>query len=176
MLNFINNWTIDLNKLPTYDKFKDEIKLKLDKPFCELLMNGVNDNITNEMITNFKNNVYDHIDEDGCLTIKHNNRFDMGRFYSDNDKSLCCHSKYIKHTLFVLMNWLDIDMVKGHPSILRYLCILNGIEHSIFDKVVYYFDDVCNKIIIHYKNSCDIELDEDSVKFDHLWRGIFHVD
>jgi regulator of protease activity HflC (stomatin/prohibitin superfamily) len=165
MLSFIESWTINLQKLPSYDGFKEPIHLKINKPFCDLLMSGVNTKITNEMITNFKNNVYDKIDKNDNLTITHNNRLGMGRFYSDDNKSICCHSKFIKHSIFVLENWLDVDMVKGHPSILRYLCILNNIDYSILDKIVYYFDDVCNKIKKHYNDCCGVVLTDDNIKY-----------
>ena len=164
-LNCITNWTIDLNKLPTSYGFSDSIEIKLDKLFCEFLISGVSDKITTEMKTNFKNNVINHIDDEGRLIIFHNNRCNMGRYYSDNDRSLCVHSKYLKHTIFYLLNWGDIDMLKGHQSILRYLCNLNGIEHSIFDEYINYYDELCNKIREHYKVNCKVDLTDDNIKY-----------
>ena len=164
-MNFIENWTIDLNKLPTYDNFKKPFSITFDKELSKLLISGINPKITSSMITNYKSNVYSNIDNDNNLIVYHNNRHGLGRFYSDNDSSPCCHSKYIKHTIFSYQNWLDIDMIKGHSSILLHIGNKNGETLPAFNTVVRNFDTKWREIAKYYKKKCNVDLDEDNVKY-----------
>jgi hypothetical protein len=165
MINFIDNYTIDLSKIPDYDDFKTPFTVSFDKKICELLISGVDPNITNIMITKFTNNVYNYIEDDNKLTVVHNNRHNIGRFYSNNDKSPCCHTKFIKHTVFSYQNWLDIDMVKGHASIIRYVLKINGQQSSIFDDIVFNFDKKQKEIASYFQKICGVDLDEDNIKY-----------
>ena len=124
MLGFLENYTIDLSKLPEYDDFKAPFTVHFEKQICDLLASGYSSKITDVMISSFKNNVLPNIRDDNKLTVLHNNRHGLGRYYSNNDTSPCCHTKFIKHTVFSYQDWLDIDMSKGHASILRYVMIL----------------------------------------------------
>ena len=165
MLDFLDNYTIDFSKLPEYEDFKAPFTVPFDKQICNMLTGGLNPKVTETMITNFRNNVLPHIRDVNTLTVLHNNRYGMGRFYSNNDTSPCCHTKFIKHTVFSYQNWLDIDMVKGHVSILRHLLIKNGEHSHCFDDVVFRFDMVCRDIAGYYKKACGIDLDEDNIKY-----------
>jgi phage/plasmid-associated DNA primase len=165
MLPFLTNFTIDVSKIPSYDEFAKPFTVQIDRGLCEMLMDGTNPNITDVMISNFKNNVLPFIAPDGNLTIHHNNRHGLGRFYSDADKSPVCHSKFIKHTIFKYMGWLDVDMVKGHPSIIRLLINRNGGDTDCFDRVVFHFDEIVAEIASYYKKECGVDLDADNIKY-----------
>jgi hypothetical protein len=164
ILDFLNEWTIDLSKLPEYNEFKTPFTVKFDKKLSKLLVSQINPKVTTVMSSCFKNNVYGRIGKDDLLTVKHNNRYGLGRFYSDNDASPCCHTKFIKHTVFQYQNWLDIDMVKGHPSILLSLLGQNGKTSKCFEDVVHNFDTKWKEIALYYKKACNVDLDEDNVK------------
>lgn len=165
MLNFLNGWTVELDKLPTYDKFSRPFTVTFDKKISNLLISGINPKITKTMITNFKRNVLPYIDENDKLVVKHHNCYGLGRFYSDNDRSPICHTKYIKHTVYSYQNWLDVDMVKGHPSILLHIAKKNDVNFSAFHDVVYKFDEKWKDIADYYKKKCNVDLDEDNVKY-----------
>lgn len=165
MLPFLDNWTIDLDELPTYDKFKKPFTVTFDKKISQLLVSGVNPKITNVMITNYKNNVMDYIDKNNKLTVTHKNPCGLGRFYGDGDRSPVCHSKFIKHTVFSYQKWLDIDMVKGHSSILLHIGKKNGLALPAFNDVVHNFDAKWREIAEYYKKKCNVDLDEDNIKY-----------
>jgi len=165
MLPFLSNWTIDLLKLPEYEKFKRPFTVTFDKKICQILVSGINKNITKVMISGFQNNVLSHIQENDKLIVQHNNRHNLGRFYSDRDRSPCCHTKLIKHTVFAYQNWLDIDMVKGHTSILLYLGKMNGETLTAIHDVVHNWETRWREIAEYYKKKCGVELDEDNVKY-----------
>ena len=165
IIDFLDKWTIDLAKLPEYDEFKKPFTVSFDKKISNLLISRINPQVTTVMASCFKNNVYGRIGGDNLLTVNHNNRYGIGRFYSDNDASPCCHAKLIKHTVFQYQNWLDIDMVKGHPSILLSILGQNGITSKCFEDVVHKFDTIWKEIARYYKKACDVDLDEDNVKY-----------
>ena len=165
MLDFIDNWTIDLSKLPSYDDFKAPFTVPFDKQICNMLVSGVNPKVTNIMISSFKNNVLPHIRNDNTLTVLHNNRYGLGRFYSNQDLSPCCHTKYIKNRVFSYQDWLEIDMHKGHSSILRHLNIKSGRQSQTLDDVVLNWKTKWVEIAEYYKNACGVKLDEDNIKY-----------
>jgi phage/plasmid-associated DNA primase len=165
MLDIINNWTIDLENLPSYADFKKPFTVPFDKKLSQLLISGTNPKVTDLMISNFKNNIYGRIGNDNAIEVRHNNRHGVGRFYSDSDTSPCCHTKFIKHTVFKYQDWLDIDMVKGHPSILLSLLERNGKSCSTFYELVNDFGTKWKEIAAYYKDKCDVDLDEDNVKY-----------
>lgn len=163
--DILNGWTIKIDKLPNYDEFKKPFVIKWNKTLSEEIINGEYDVLTPEVITNYTNNIHNRINDMEELIIFHNNRYGLGRFYSNCDSSPVAHSKYIKHTIFKSLNFVDVDMVKGHPSILRYICKLNNIPTKVFDEVVFNFDKICDDVIMYYKNLCNVELNKDNVKF-----------
>lgn len=163
--DIIDGWKINLDKLPNYDEFKKPFVIKWNKPLSEEITCGGYDVLTTEVITNYKKNIHERINSLDEIVIYHNNRYGIGRFYSNCDSSPVAHSKYIKHTIFKSLNFVDIDMVKGHPSILRYICKLNNIPTKVFDEVVFNFDKICDNVIEYYKNLCDVVLNKDNVKF-----------
>jgi hypothetical protein len=165
MLNFLDDWTIDISKLPKYDDFTKPFTVPIDKKICELLVSGVNPKITDIMITNFKRHIIENIDDNNRLVITHSNPHGLGRFYSKNDGSPVCHSKYLKHTVFQYQNWLDVDMEKGHCSILRYVAGKNNEDTSVFDEIVFKFDEVWVDIAKYYYDKCRVKLDDKNVKY-----------
>jgi hypothetical protein len=165
MLTFLENWTIQIDKLPKYEKFRKPFTVNFDKKLSNLLVSGINSKITKTMITNFKTHVLKNIDDNDKLTVTHNDRYELGRFYSNNDNSPCCHSKFIKHTVFAYQNWLDIDMVKGHSSILLNIGLSNGELLPTISDVVNNFDNKWKEIAEYYNKKCGVELDEDNIKY-----------
>jgi hypothetical protein len=116
---FIDNWMIRIRDMPKYTDFEGEFIEPLDYPLLKLLHESNNPLIKPEMKTLLKNTVLDNINKStGELKVRHNNtRYKMGRYYPNGDISIIPHSKYIKHTVLQYCGWLDIDMIKGHPTI-----------------------------------------------------------
>eukprot|EP01041_Mallomonas_annulata_P006861 gene6861-13903_t len=103
-MQFLSGWKVELSKLPTYDHFKGDGKEKLDYPLLQTIYESERLQSKPEIKANLKN-IIDKIDK------KNGN-------IKDDSISLIPLSKCIKHnTVFEYMGWLDIDMVKGHPSI-----------------------------------------------------------
>jgi hypothetical protein len=138
-MNFLkkNSWTIDLAKIPAYTEWNGDWKYPIDRELIKLILecNELDEHgnplITEIMKTNFKRNIVDKL-KNGVLHIEWTPRCGgLGRRYSAKDTNdtdvfsssgnLGVHSKYIKNTIFKFEEWVDYDMIKGHPTIL--LCL-----------------------------------------------------
>jgi len=170
-MKFLKNWTIDLEKIPSYTAFKTEFSLDVDYQILDLIANSDIEEYTldrKKLLIPLLN----AIDKTtNTLKIKHNNRFDMGRFYPNNSISPICVSRHIKHTLFHYMNWVDLDMVKGHPSILYHIAKNNGIILPTFARYLREPDVVLNEMVEFY--SCNDEMEMPLTKDDV--KGIFNI-
>jgi phage/plasmid-associated DNA primase len=129
-LNFLNGWTIDTNALPEYKAFTARFDLELSYPILKLCYESDDPVFTPEIKSDLKN-VLDKVDKQtGILKVYHEPRYGLGRFYPNNSISPICLSRHVKHTLFHALNWVDIDMVKGHPSLIYSVAKLNGVEDN----------------------------------------------
>jgi hypothetical protein len=113
------------------------------------------------MKTNFKNNVKI---KNNAVVAKHHQTFGLGRFYPDKDCSPTVHAKYIKHTVFQYQGWKDIDMCKGHSSLLQYVAKTNRLTYPTFEKVVSSFDLLVEIIKEYFKINYNIILEERHIK------------
>ena len=161
-LPFLNNLTVILKNIPSYPDFKCDFTEPVDIHLLQLIMDSDNSVITTCMKSNLKNAIMCNIKKNK-LTVKHHQTYGIGRFYSDQDISLIPHSKFIKHTLFKYMGWLDLDMIKGHPSIAVEVGRLNGIPTPNIQKYISSFDDICDTLINFYQDS-DV-LTKDDIKY-----------
>ena len=114
---FMNGWKIELSNLPKYEEFLKPYTELLDAPLLNLLYDCEELANKPEIRANLKN-VIDKIDPNtGVLKVNHYQAKKCGRVYADKNISIIPLSKFVKHTMFQYLGWLDIDMVKGHPTI-----------------------------------------------------------
>ena len=168
-MKFLKNWTIDLEKLPVYSAFKSEFTLDVDYKLLSLISESDNEYFTEDR-KKLLIPILNAIDKDtNTLKVKHNNRFDLGRFYPNNSISPISISRHIKHTLFHYQDWVDLDMVKGHPSILYSIAKNNNLTLPSFERYLKEPDVVLNEMIDFYSCEDELPLTKDDVK------GIFNI-
>lgn len=166
-MKFLKNWTLNLEKIPAYASFKTEFVIDVDYELLKMMYESDNDVFTEDR-KKLLLPVLEAIDKKtNTLKIKHNNRFDMGRFYANNSISPICLSRHIKHTLFHYMDWCDLDMVKGHPSILYNIANNNNISLPYFERYLKNPNHILDEMIEFY--SGEEELTRSDVK------GIFNI-
>jgi hypothetical protein len=161
-MKFLNSWTIALDKLPTYAAFKKSFEIELDNAFMQKIYNSNNDVFTDErkalllpIINAMKGNK---------LKVKHNQRYGLGRFYADNSISPICVSRHIKHTLFNRLGWCDLDMIKGHPTIIYSIAKKNGLHLEHFKTYLDNPEAIFKQLINFYSCEDEEPLTEDNVK------------
>ena len=148
-LPFMNGTKILIKKIPKYPLFEGEFIENMDITLCKMILDTP-DIAPIESIDGFKTAVYNNLKSNGDLVVKHNQRYGLGRFYADENRSLIPHPRSIKHTLFTYGGWNDLDMIKGHMSIA--LEIFKGILNLPYiQKTVTGFDDLVNKLSQFYE-------------------------
>jgi hypothetical protein len=162
-MKFLNSWTISLDKLPAYTAFKANYEMKLDATLLNAIYHSDNPNFTADRKQLLLPILEKINKKTGILKVKHNQRYDVGRFYPNNSISPICVSRHIKHTLFHHLNWIDLDMVKGHPSILYYIALKNGRELKAFKKYLDNPTAVFDKLKSYYSTE-ESQLSDDNIK------------
>jgi hypothetical protein len=148
-LTFMDGTKILLKKIPKYPLFEGEFIENMDVTLCKMIIDTP-DIAPVENVDGFKTAVYNNLKSNGDLVVIHNQRHGLGRFYADKNRSLIPHPRSIKHTLFTYGDWVDLDMVKGHPSIA--VEVFGGIlDLPHIKKVVNGFDDVVKKLSLFYE-------------------------
>jgi hypothetical protein len=161
-MKFLKNWTIDESKLPKYTAFKGEFVLDLDHQILQLCHDSKEPEFTDDRKLLLKP-ILDCINKSSnTLVVKHSQAYDIGRFYAEKSISPICVSRHIKHTLFHFLDWIDLDMVKGHPSILCSVAKLNNYPTPTLNEYLANPDSIFKQLIDYY--SIDEILTEDNVK------------
>jgi len=161
-MKFLTNWTIDLEKLAEekYTAFNGNFIMQLDYGVLELMSNS--EYITDDQKTDM-NLLLANVDKKtGKLKTKHEQKYSIGRYYANHKISPICVTRIIKHTLFTYLDWIDIDMVKGHPTIIQQIALKNNYATPEIDKYLGNPDATFKTLIKHY--ATDDKLTEDDVK------------
>jgi hypothetical protein len=165
---FIQNWTIALKDVPRYADFEGEFVEPLDYHIGLLIMESLNPLLTVEMKTEFNKAVLQKMNKsNGELVVKHNNtQFKLGRFYANENVSMIPHSKYIKHTIFRYLDWLDLDMIKGHSTIAVLMGESVGLNFNFLKHYTENFDTIAETLIEFYsvKTEGEEPLNKNDVK------------
>jgi len=164
-LPFLTGWKIELSKLPNYDNFKGEFTEKLDWNILNLAHDSTFLETRPEIKANLKNLIEKTNRKTGEVKVTHNQRYKCGRFYADGSISLIPLSRYVKHTVFKYLGWLDIDMVKGHPSIAIEMGKSVGLQLPAFENYVNNFDEIVTTLSQFYSVEGETPLSKDNIKW-----------
>ena len=163
---FLKNWTIDISKIPIYTAFKAKVRLELNYSLLHTIATMDSDPIvfTKERLTAMQP-ILENINKcTNILETTHSQRFDLGRFYPNDNISPIVLSRHIKHTLFSNLDWIDIDMVKGHVTILYELSKYNNVILPSFKRYIDDFQHIVDTIIKYYSTEHQQGLSLDNVK------------
>jgi hypothetical protein len=134
-----------------------------------MLMESENPLLTPEMKTEFNNAVLQKMNKsNGELLVKHNNtQYKIGRYYANGGISLIPHSKYIKHTIFQYLGWLDLDMIKGHSTIAVLMGESVGLDFNFLKYYTENFDAIAETLIEFYsvKTEGEEPINKNDIKF-----------
>jgi hypothetical protein len=161
-MKFLNNWTINFDKLPSYVAFKGIFNVKLDYNILNECYLSDNKNFTNERKELLKPLLNKINKKNNILKIEHSQRFSIGRFYANQSISPICVSRHIKHTLFSYLDWVDLDMVKGHSSIIYSISKKNNIQLQAFEKYLNDPEFIFNELKKYYSD--DEKITNDNIK------------
>ena len=125
-MKFLNGLTLNLDKIPTYKKFRGEWNEELDLQLLLQLSRKKKDyhpdtlaTLKQYILTRMKN------DNTNVHTTRYKQSYNLGRFYAN---TITGYQRKLKHTIFKFLGWNDVDMVKGHPTLAILLGEMNGID------------------------------------------------
>jgi hypothetical protein len=161
---FLKNWTIDITKVPQYSAFRGKFNLQLDYTLLRNIMTSNKEVFTDDRKQLLLPIVNKINKQTGMLEVEHNPRYGLGRFYPNDSISPICVSRHIKHTLFSFLDWIDLDMIKGHPSMLYFIALANGIQLSTFKHYLENFDEIVETLSAFYSVDGEEPLSKDNIK------------
>jgi hypothetical protein len=151
-MKFLKNWQIDTSKVPAYTAFRKTFNIDIDYQLLILISKMENEYITKDRLK-LLYPLINAIDmKTNTLKVSYYHPFNLGRFYPTNSLSPINVSRHIKHTLFSYMDWIDLDMVRGHPSIIFSIAKNNNLELKTFEKYLTNKDEVIAEMLEHYQN------------------------
>lgn len=164
-MKFLKNWKIETSKVPTYTAFKQKFIVDIDYKLLKLISETEHKEITEDRLKLLKP-LLDAIDpRTNKLPITYYHPFNLGRFYATNSLSPINVSRHFKHTLFTFMDWIDLDMVRGHPSIIYSIAKNNNLHLKTFEKYLGNRDKIIAELLEYYQS----EEPEDP---DELWNPL----
>jgi hypothetical protein len=157
-MKFLENWTIDIKKIPNYKELKKPLTEDVDINILELCLekvNSVEQIKIKKVISNMKKNV---------LITSLYQANGLGRFYLKNDTGLLTLKRAVKNTNYKYKNWIDIDQVKGHPTIIYELCKKNNYNIPIIQQYIENFDGIVADMIDFYCEEDKKQLTKKEIK------------
>jgi hypothetical protein len=137
-MKFLDNWTINLSKIPSYNKLiGKEFTQQIDKELLLLILEKITDNKQKAMIHTILSKLVDN-----TLTTSYYQNMGLGRLQLKDNVGLLPLKRCIKNTLFSYSKYIDIDQVKGHVTILVELCKRNNYSIAIYEQYLEHFDDI----------------------------------
>lgn len=142
MSKFLNKYTIKISKVPKYTDFNGKLLEFIDPQLAKLILESKDPRISDESREEFRKMMACAYPKSAMCPVKYRNRHGLGRFYPecpteylDTGARNPTHGKYysglismpriIKNTIFHYQEWVDIDQVKGHPTMLHDLATRN---------------------------------------------------
>jgi hypothetical protein len=166
-MKFLNSWSIDLTKVPTYTLFKKKFTEDVDIHLARIILEDDDVRLTTEIKNEFKKIVNVIDPKTNLLSSLYNSRFGYGRRYPEcpskklvNNKpdpnynkiysALISQPRLIKNTIFKYHKYIDIDQKKGHPTIIK--CIANKAKMCLetYDEYLSNFDSYVNEMSEYY--------------------------
>ena len=142
MSKFLNKYAIKIAKVPKYTDFNGNLLEFIDPQLAQLILDSKDPRISDESREEFRKMMACAYPKSAMCPVKYRNRHGLGRFYPECPTEYLetgarnpAHGKYysglismpriIKNTIFHYQEWVDIDQVKGHPTMLYDLATRN---------------------------------------------------
>jgi hypothetical protein len=151
-MKFLKNWKIETTKIPSYTQFKKTFEIDVDYKLLEMICEKEHKEITEDR-KKLVRPLLGAIDKKtNKLSVSYYHPYGLGRFYAKNSLSPINVSRHFKHSLFSSQDWIDLDMVRGHPSILFHIAKNNNIHLKTFEKYLTNRDKVIGELLEHYQS------------------------
>lgn len=144
-MKFLDGWTIKINKIPKYTEMKKNYLEDVDVELLKLTLNKITDTEQKIKIQNVLDKV-----KNNTISTSYYQKYGIGRFYPTNNIGLLPIKRSVKNTLFKYQNYIDIDQVKGHITILLELAKKNNHSIAIYEQYLENFDEIVKEFQEQY--------------------------
>lgn len=133
----LSDFKIDIQKIKVYEHFKKTFREKTCLKLVDLML-------SDKFRNTFKSNHIELLEryktfiQNDEIFIKYNQRFELGRHYPDDNKSIISLPRVMKHTIMKMLGWIDADMVSAHPT---FACQVGKLANQPFHYIQQYIDD-----------------------------------
>ena len=151
-MKFLKNWKIETGKVPAYTAFKKQFTIDVDYKLLQMMSEVKDKEITEDRLKLLRP-LLQAIDKKlNKIKLTYYHPYSLGRFYATNSLSPINVSRHFKHSLFSYMDWIDLDMVRGHASIIYSIAKNNNIHLKTFEKYLTNRDAVVAEMLQHYQS------------------------
>lgn len=172
-MKFLQNWQINLDKVPAYVEFNHEFKEQVDYALANMILDYEGDfRLTPDIKTEFKKLVERINPVTSMLPVKYSPRYKIGRRYPDCPEqtypngepnpafkkyysALISQPRLIKNTIFHYLGWIDLDQKKGHITLLFAIANKNNFELPAYKS--YLMEGNFDRIVAEFANYYNIE-------------------
>lgn len=165
MFDFIEGWTINIDKIPKYPEFSDSIfQEEVDRTILTLLLKDKSISneqklLLNRLINKIKHNI---------IYVKHEQLMkgnDVGRYYPEDNLSIISLCRKIKHTVFEYLGYTDFDMVSCHQSIALSIADMNNVELPAMSKYMFNKESIIQNEIDFYSVEGNEKVTIEDIKY-----------
>jgi hypothetical protein len=180
-MKFLNSWSIDLSKVPTYSLFKKPFTEDIDVHLAKLILQDTDPRLTQEIKNEFAKVVRVIDPATNILKSIYSPRYDLGRRYAEypdeklsNGKTnpmfgkvhsaLISQPRLIKNTIFKYHDYIDIDQKKGHPTIILCNAKKNNLDLPAYEEYLFNFDYYVDTMARYYSVTGEEPINKKDIK------------
>ena len=181
LMKFLQEWKIDLEKLPVYALFNKPFSEEIDIHLANQILQDSDERLTPEIKDEFRKMVKCINPKTNNLQCKYSARYGLGRRYPEYpDKvlpnkmanpnygkyysALIAQPRLIKNTIFKYQNWIDVDQKKGHPTIIYCNAKRIGLELPAYKEYLTNFDAYVTELTEYYTEDPEYPITAKDIK------------
>jgi len=152
-MEFLNGWSIEVDKIPVYTEFiQTEFTEEVDVNILEKIMNSPDSEYKPFIKKTLQSRILNFIDTTtSSLKVGYHHAIPgIGRVHANNNISTLPMARIVKHTVFEIMGWFDLDIVKSYPTMVYEIGRLNNIDFPSVKRYTDHFDSIVAELREHY--------------------------
>jgi hypothetical protein len=163
----IEGWTILIGTLPKYELMKRQTVEYVDVAILDMFLNEEHLKHEDPTFANYtvaqNKSILSNLTllcaevncHTGTMDTKLNQRYDLSRLYPDMNHSLVVQPRFIKHTIWHYLGYVDGDLVAAHPTFLYCLCKQNNYSCPVLESYIWHRETKLAAVVNYYHVSRD---------------------
>jgi hypothetical protein len=152
-MEFLNGWSIEVDNIPVYTEFiQTEFTEEIDVNILEQIMKSPDSEYKPFIKKTLQSRILNFIDPNtSSLKVGYHHAIPgVGRVHANNNISTLPMARIVKHTVFEIQGWFDLDIVKSYPTMVYEVGRLNDIDFPSVKRYIDNFDSIVIELREHY--------------------------